>query len=81
MDNLINTILSSPLYQIIVAILTIVLVFFLIKKLFKLVIVAIIIFTAFIAYVHYTGGDVNNIVKQATDKSGELINSAKEQVK
>ena len=78
MNNLIDLILSSPLYQIIAAIIIIVLVYFLIKKLFKLVLVAVIIFTAFLAYVHYSGGDVKDVVKQAKDKSGELIDSAKD---
>ena len=81
MNNLIDLILSSPLYQIIAAIIIIVIVFFIIKKLFKLVLVAIIIFTAFVTYVHFTGGDVNEVVKQAKDKSGELIDSAKEKLK
>ena len=81
MEHLINLILSSPLYQIIAAIIIIALVFFLIKKLFKLVLIAAVLFTGFLVYVHYTGGDVNEVIDNAKESGTELIDKATEAIK
>ena len=81
MNNLIELILSNPIYQVVVAVIIISLFFFIVKKLFKLVLISIVVFIAFLFYVHYSGGDVSKTVKQVKDKSVELIDSAEEGLK
>ena len=63
MENLLNIILSNSLYMIIAGIALVIILFLLIKKLFKFLLYACILFIAFLAYVHYTGGSVKETIK------------------
>ena len=73
MDNLISTILSNPVYMIIAGIALVIIIFLLLKKLFKLFFWACAFFIVFLAYVHYTGGSVKDTLIEAKEKSEELI--------
>ena len=80
MENLMSTILSSPVYMIIAGIALVIILFLLIKKLFKFLLYACIIFIAFLAYVHYTGGSVKETIKNAKDKGEEIIKESSEKI-
>ena len=73
MENLMSTILSNPAYMIIAGIACVIIIFLLLKKLFKLFFWACAIFIVFLAYVHYTGGSVKDTLIEAKEKSEELI--------
>ena len=80
MENLLNIILSNSLYMIIAGIALVIILFLLIKKLFKFLLYACIIFIAFLAYVHYTGGSVKETIKNAKDKGEEIIKESSEKI-
>ena len=65
MSHLIDTILSNSFYKTISIILILFLFFFMIKKLFKLVVYGVILFACFLAYVHFTGGNVKNAIEKS----------------
>jgi hypothetical protein len=73
MQNLINTILSNPVYTIITGIAIVIVLFLLIKKSFKFFAFAFILFIAFLAYVHFTGGSVKETIKDVQKKGKEII--------
>lgn len=73
MDHLINTIVSSSFYTTVAVILILFLFYFLIKKLFKLVIYGIIIFCGFLAYVNFTGGNVKNTLEKTKLKTENAL--------
>ena len=73
MGNLINTIFSNPVYIVITGVIFAIIIFLLIKKLFKFFIYACVIFIAFLVYVHFTGGSVKETIKDAKDKGAEII--------
>jgi len=73
LENLINTIFSNPVYIVITGVIFAIIIFLLIKKLFKLFIYACVIFIAFLVYVHFTGGSVKETIKDAKDKGAEII--------
>ena len=80
MENLMSTILSSPVYMIIAGIALVIILFLLIKKLFKFFLYACIIFIAFLSYVHYTGGSVKETIKNAKEKGVEIIKEGSEKI-
>ena len=73
MENLLNLILSNSVYMIIAGIALVVILFLLIKKLFKFLLYACILFIAFLAYVHYTFGSAKETIKNAKDKGEKII--------
>jgi hypothetical protein len=75
MENLISTILSNPTYLIITGLAIVIIIFLLIKKLFKILIYAFVLFIAFLTYIYLTGGSVNETIKDVKNKSREIINS------
>ena len=75
MENLISTILSNPIYLIITGLAIVIIIFLLIKKLFKILIYAFVLFIAFLIYIYLTGGSVNETIKDVKNKSREIINS------
>ena len=74
MENLINTIFSNPVYIVISGVIFAIILFLLIKKLFKFFIYACVIFIAFLVYVHFTGGSIKETIKDAKDKTEEIAN-------
>jgi len=80
MENLLNIILSNSVYMIIAGIALVIILFLLIKKLFKFLLYACILFIAFLAYVHYTGGSVKETIKNAKDKGEEIIKESSEKI-
>jgi VIT1/CCC1 family predicted Fe2+/Mn2+ transporter len=74
MENLINTIFSNPVYIVITGVIFAIILFLLIKKLFKFFIYACVIFIAFLVYVHFTGGSIKETIKDAKDKTEEIAN-------
>jgi hypothetical protein len=75
MENLISTILSSPIYLIITGLAIVIIIFLIIKKLFKILIYAFVLFIAFLTYIYLTGGSVNETIKDVKNNSREIINS------
>ncbi len=80
MENLLNIILSNSVYMIIAGIALVIILFLLIKKLFKFLLYACILFIAFLVYVHYTGGSVKETIKNAKDKGEEIIKEGSEKI-
>ena len=74
MENLINTIFSNPVYIVITGVIFAIILFLLIKKLFKFFIYACVIFIAFLVYVHFTGGSIKETIKDVKDKTEEIAN-------
>jgi hypothetical protein len=75
MENLISTILSNQIYLIITGLAIVIIIFLLIKKLFKILIYAFVLFIAFLTYIYLTGGRVNETIKDVKNNSREIINS------
>jgi hypothetical protein len=80
MENLIDTILSNPVYMIIAGLAIIIIIFLLMKKFFKYFIIACILFIAFLAYVHFTGGSVEETINDAKNKGEEIIKEGREKI-
>ena len=81
MEKLLNIILSNHLYIIIAGIAIVIIIFLLIKKLFKFFLYACMLFIAFLAYVHYTGGSVKDTIKDVKEKSKKIIKEGSEKIK
>jgi len=63
MDQIINFLLSNPLWLTVAAVVSLVVLFFMLKKVFKLLLFAGAIFILYIAYLYWTGGDVSGSVE------------------
>ncbi len=63
MNDIINIILSNRLFTLFTLCIIAVIIFFIIKKLIKLLIYAAIILVAFLSYVYYTGKSVDSVIK------------------
>jgi energy-coupling factor transporter transmembrane protein EcfT len=77
MENLISTILSNPTYLIITGLAIVIIIFLLIKKLFKILIYAFVLFIAFLTYIYLTGGSVKETIKDIKEEGIEMINTNK----
>lgn len=77
MYDLINTILSSSFYTVVAIIFIVFLFFFLIKKVFKLVVYCVVLFACFLAYVHFTGGDVKSVIEKTKIKTENTLKKHK----
>lgn len=64
MESIIDTLTSNPLYMVGAAVLGIVLLIFLLKKVFKLAMILLVVGIGYIGYVYFTGGDTKTIEKQ-----------------
>jgi energy-coupling factor transporter transmembrane protein EcfT len=73
MQQLFHLISSNPIYAIITFIIVIVLVFFVIKKMFKLVLYAVLVFLCFLGYVYFTGGDIKDTINKTKGKSEDVF--------
>jgi dipeptide/tripeptide permease len=72
-----DKLVSNPLFVAVAIGLFAFLIYFLIKKLIKLVLVILIALGLFLAYVHFTGGDVKETLTEGKDKASELLDSLK----
>ena len=75
MENIIETMTVNPVYLAIAVILALVVVYGFIKKIIKLVLVAASVFVLYVAYLHYTGKDTDEITKSVT-KTAEKYKDA-----
>ena len=60
---------------IIIAFIAILIVFFIIKRLFKLLLFVVLIFGAYLLYVKLTGGDTNKVIKDTKSKVTNSIDN------
>ena len=77
MENFMSIILSNTVYMIIAGVAIAIILFLLIKKLFKFFLFACILFITFLAYIHYTGGSVKETIKDVKEEGREIINTNK----
>ena len=81
MEKLLNIILSNHLYIISAGSAIVIIIFLLIKKLFKFFLYACLLFIAFLAYVHYRGGSVKETIKDVKEKGKKIIKEGSEKIK
>lgn len=74
MPQFLETLFSNPVYIAIAVVIVVVLIYSVVKRIIKLIIFIIILLLAFLAYMHYTGGDVTDSLKKAKEKSEKLGN-------
>ena len=60
---------------IIIAFIAILIVFFIIKRLFKLLLFAVLIFGAYLLYIKLTGGDTMKVIKDTKSKVTKTIDN------
>jgi hypothetical protein len=60
---------------IIIAFIAILIVFFILKRLFKLLLFVVLIFGAYLLYVKLTGGDTNKVIKDTKSKVTNSIDN------
>jgi hypothetical protein len=77
MENFMSIILSNTLYIIIAGSAIAIILFLLIKKLFKFFLLACILFITFLVYIKYTGGSVKETIKDVKEESIEMVNTNK----
>lgn len=68
MEQLIQTILSDKLYLTLAIILIVFIVLFIIKKLFKWLIISLLVFIAFLIYAHFKGESIKDVLKKQNNK-------------
>ena len=75
MENIIETITANPVYLAIAVILSMVMVFGFIKKIIKLILLTASVFILYVAYLHYTGNDTDEITR-SMPKTAEAAKGA-----
>ena len=75
MENIIEIMTTNPVYLAIAVILALVVVYGFIKKIIKLVLVTASVFILYVAYLHYTGKDTDEITRSMT-KTAEAAKDA-----
>lgn len=78
MDIILNEILANETYMIITAVLVIVLLFSVIKKITKLLMYTVIALAVFCAYLYYTGESVASTIEQGQEAVEEAKGKAEE---
>jgi len=68
MPQFLENLFSNPVYIAIAVVIVLVLVYSIMKRVIKLIIFVIILLIAFLTYMHYTGGDVNDSLKKAKER-------------
>ncbi len=84
MENIIESMTANPVYLAIAVILALVVVYGFIKKIIKLVLVAASVFVLYVAYLHYTGKDTDEITKSVTktaEKYKDAVTKTAEKIK
>jgi cell division protein FtsW (lipid II flippase) len=73
MPQLLENLTSNPLYIAIAVVIVLILLYVVMKRIIKLVIFVFILLLAFLAYVHFTGGNVNDAIDKVKGKGEELV--------
>ena len=84
MENIIETITANPVYLAIAVILAMVMVFGFIKKIIKLILLTASVFILYVAYLHYTGKDTDEITRSMTktaEAAKEAVTKTTEKIK
>jgi len=68
MPQLLDNIISNPLYLAIAVVIVLALLFSIMKRIIKLIVFVIILLLAFLAYVHYTGGNVKDTLNKVKER-------------
>ncbi|MFZ9700749.1 MAG: hypothetical protein ACO3AF_06695, partial [Flavobacteriales bacterium] len=68
--------ISNPIFIAIAVGITALLIYFIIKKVLKLILFALIALVVFLLYAHFTGGDVEKTLEKGKEKANEWIDSA-----
>ncbi len=78
MENIIEQLSSNPLYLAIGVVLAIILVYGIIKKAAKLIMILAIALIAFVGYLHFTGRDVPSSSDELKESVSKQVDKAKE---
>lgn len=73
MEQLIEKVISNPLYLTLSVIIMVVLLYAIVKRIVKLLIFLVILMIAFLAYVHYTGSTVKETLEKAKEKGEKVL--------
>jgi uncharacterized BrkB/YihY/UPF0761 family membrane protein len=73
MPQLLENLMSNPIYIAIGVVIVLILFYVVMKKIIKLIIFVFILLLAFLAYVHFIGGDVNDTIDKVKEKREELV--------
>ncbi len=73
MDHMIENILANPLYIVIAIVIVAVLVFAILKKLMKLIIVALVLLVACAGYLYFTGDRPRDAVKTVIQEGKDAV--------
>jgi len=73
MTQVFETLLSNPLYLGIGVVVGLLLLFFILKKLFKLFLIGLFLFVLFLIYVYFTGGSVESTIEKTKTESQRII--------
>jgi hypothetical protein len=68
MEQLVEKVMSNPLYLVVSVIIAVVLLYAIVKRIVKLLIFLVILIIAFLAYVQYTGSTVKDTIEKAKEK-------------
>ncbi len=80
MQSVINLILSNPLYIGITVVFLLILIFVLVKQLFKLMLYVILAFVLLVGVVYYFNIDVRETVDESKAKTEQIIKEGEEQI-
>jgi hypothetical protein len=80
MQSIINLILSNPLYIGITVVFILILIFVLVKQLFKLMLYVILAFALLVGVVYYFNIDVRETVDESKAKTEQIIKEGEEQI-
>ena len=84
MENIIETMTANPVYLAIAVIIAMVMVFGFIKKIIKLILLTASVFILYVAYLHYTGKDTDEItrsMKKTAEPAKESVTKTTEKIK
>ena len=73
MEQLLEKVMSNPLYLAVSVVIVVVLLYAIVKRIVKLLIFLVIVIIAFLAYVHFTGSTVKETLEKAKEKGEKVI--------
>ncbi len=81
MEQIINTLTSNPIYLVIAVILSLIIIFGVIKRLIKLVLLVAAIFVLYVAYMMWTGQDVPDTFEDVKKSAQESVEKGTDWIK